>query len=56
MTQAIMNMGRVVDRIDAKSLKASRGARLAIGFGIVAAAYAVVIIEGLQHVAFAGLS
>jgi hypothetical protein len=48
MTQAIMTIERAVNRIEAKSLKASRGARVAIGFGIVAAAYAMVIIDGLH--------
>jgi hypothetical protein len=56
MTQAIMKIGRTVSNIEAKSVTASRGARLAIGFGLVAAAYAVVIVEGLQHASFTGLS
>ena len=56
MTQAIMTLERAVSGIEAKSLSASRGVRLAIGFGIVAASYAVVIIEGLHGLSFAGLS
>jgi hypothetical protein len=48
MTQAIMTLERAVSGIEAKSLNASRGVRLAIGFGIVAASYAAVIIEGLH--------
>jgi hypothetical protein len=56
MTRAIMTLERAVNGIEAKSLNASRGVRLAIGFGIVAASYAVVIIEGLHGVGFAGLS
>ncbi|MDN7178091.1 hypothetical protein M0D69_08680 [Caballeronia sp. SEWSISQ10-4 2] len=56
MTQAIMTLGRAVNGIEAKSLNASRGVRLAIGFGIVAASYAAVIIEGLHGLSFAGLS
>ncbi len=56
MTQAIMNIERAVSGIEAKSLNASRGVRLAIGFGIVAASYAAVIIEGLHGLSFAGLS
>jgi hypothetical protein len=54
MTQAIMTLERAVGGIEAKSLNASRGVRLAIGFGIVAASYAVVIIEGLRGLSFAG--
>ena len=56
MTQAIMILERAVSDIEAKSLNASRGVRLAIGFGVVAASYAVVIIEGLHGFSFAGLS
>ena len=56
MTQAIMTLERAVSDIEAKSLNASRGVRLAIGFGVVAASYAVVIIEGLHGLSFAGLS
>ena len=48
MTQAIMTLERAVSSIEVKSLNASRGVRLAIGFGIVAASYAVVVIEGLH--------
>ncbi|CAN7574712.1 hypothetical protein LJR029_001767 [Caballeronia sp. LjRoot29] len=48
MTQAIMTLERAVSGIEAKSLNASRGVRIAIGFGIVAAGYAVVVIEGLH--------
>lgn len=56
MTQAIMTIGRTVSGIEAKSVSASRNVRLAIGFGIVAAAYASVVLEGLQQLRFAGLS
>jgi hypothetical protein len=56
MTQAIMTIERVVSGIEAKSLNASRGVRLAIGFGIVAAGYAAVIIEGLHGIGLGGLS
>ena len=56
MTQAIVTLERAVNGIEAKSLNASRGVRLAIGFGIVAASYAVVIIGGLHGLSFAGLS
>jgi hypothetical protein len=48
MTQAIVTIGRAVNELEAKSLKASRGVRVAIGFGIVAAAYALIIVEGLH--------
>jgi len=50
MTQAIMSIERVVNSLEAKSLKATRGVRVALGFGIVAAAYAMVIVEGLHGV------
>ncbi len=48
MTQAIVTIERAVNRLEAKSLEASRGVRVVIGFGIVAAAYALVIVEGLH--------
>jgi hypothetical protein len=50
MTQAIMTIERAVNELDAKSLKATRGVRLALGFGIVAAAYALIVVEGLHGV------
>jgi hypothetical protein len=50
MTQAIMTIERAVNSLEAKSLRATRGVRLALGFGIVAAAYAAVIVEGLHGV------
>jgi hypothetical protein len=56
MTRAIMTIERAVSGIEAKSINASRGVRLAIGFGVVAASYAAVIVEGLHGVGFAGLS
>ena len=56
MTQAIITLERAVSGIEANSLNASRGVRLAIGFGGGAASYAVVIIEGLHGLSFAGLS
>jgi hypothetical protein len=50
MTQAIMTIERAVSNLESKSLKATRGVRLALGFGVVAVAYAVVIVEGLHGV------
>ena len=55
MTQAILNIGRAVMDVEAKSLKASRRVRIALGFGIVAAGYAAIVVAGLQGVGFAGL-
>ncbi|CAH2772635.1 MAG: hypothetical protein CBARDCOR_2265 [uncultured Caballeronia sp.] len=56
MTRAIMTLERAVSGIETKSLNASRGVRLVIGFGIIAASYAVVIIEGLHGVGLALVS
>jgi hypothetical protein len=50
MTQAIMTIERAVNEFEAKSLNASRGVRVALGFGIVAAAYALIIVEALHGV------
>jgi hypothetical protein len=50
MTQAILTIERAVNVLEAKSLRASRGVRVALGFGIVAVAYALVIVEALHGV------
>ena len=55
MTQAILNIGRAVMDVEAKSMKASRRVRIAIGFGIVAAGYAAIVVAGLQGLRFVGL-
>ncbi|WP_050454880.1 hypothetical protein [Candidatus Burkholderia verschuerenii] len=43
MSQALNYIVQVVDQIDATSCHASRGVRVAMAFGIVAAAYGLVV-------------
>jgi hypothetical protein len=47
MTYAILTIERALNEIELKSLKASPGARRKLAFGIVSAAYAVVVAAGL---------
>jgi hypothetical protein len=46
MSQALNHIVHAVDRIEATSRGASRGVRTAIAFGIVAAAYGLVVTGG----------
>jgi hypothetical protein len=53
MTQALTTIERAVSRIDAKSRRASRGVRVALGFGMIAVVYGVIVADAL-HGAGAG--
>ncbi|WP_321800047.1 hypothetical protein [Caballeronia sp. J97] len=43
MSQALNHIAQAVDQIEATSVRASRGVRVAIAFGIVAAGYGLVV-------------
>ena len=48
MTQTLNIIGQAVDRLEATSRRATRGARVALAFGIVAAAYGLVLASALH--------
>jgi hypothetical protein len=48
MTQALMAIEKAARVIDEKGLRASRGTRIALGFGIVAAGYGAIVVEALR--------
>ncbi|SAK51783.1 hypothetical protein AWB81_00965 [Caballeronia arationis] len=48
MTQALMTIEQAVERIEAKSRKASRGVRVALAFGMIAAGYGAIVVEALR--------
>jgi hypothetical protein len=50
MSQALNHIAQAVDQIDATSRQASRGVRVAMAFGIVAAAYGLVVAGGVVGV------
>jgi hypothetical protein len=47
MSQALNHIAQAVDQIEATSRNASRGVRVAMAFGIVAAAYGLVVAGGI---------
>ncbi|SAK53746.1 hypothetical protein AWB75_01863 [Caballeronia catudaia] len=47
MSQALNHIAHAVDQIEATSRQASRGVRVAIAFGIVAAGYGLVFASGV---------
>jgi hypothetical protein len=47
MSQALNHIAQAVDQIDANSRNASRGVRVAMAFGIVAAAYGLIVAGGV---------
>ncbi|SAK65115.1 hypothetical protein AWB78_02289 [Caballeronia calidae] len=47
MSQALNHIAEAVEHIEATSLQASRGVRVAIAFGIVAAGYGLVVASGV---------
>jgi hypothetical protein len=47
MSQALNHIAQAVDQIEATSRRASRGVRVAIAFGIVAAGYGLVVASGV---------
>ncbi|MDR5755991.1 hypothetical protein [Caballeronia sp. LZ035] len=47
MSQALNHIAQAVDHIEAVSVNASRGVRVALAFGMVAAAYGVVVASGI---------
>ncbi|SAK44379.1 hypothetical protein AWB77_00706 [Caballeronia fortuita] len=47
MSEALIHIAQAVDRIEATSVQASRGVRVAIAFGIVAAGYGLVVAGGV---------
>jgi hypothetical protein len=47
MSQALNHIAQAVDQIEATSRNASRGVRVAMAFGIVAAAYGLVVASGI---------
>jgi hypothetical protein len=53
IAQALTTIEQAVCRIEAKSRNASRGVRIALGFGMIAAAYGVIVVDAL-HGAGAG--
>jgi hypothetical protein len=53
MTYAISTIERAVNGLEVKTRQASSGARRVLAFGIVAAAYALVVVAG-WHGAHAG--
>jgi hypothetical protein len=48
MTYAILTIERAVNGLEVKTRKASNGARRALAFGIVAAAYGLIVVGGLH--------
>ncbi|MDR5853623.1 hypothetical protein P9239_15980 [Caballeronia sp. LZ062] len=48
MTQTLNIIGQAVDRLEATSRRATRGARVALAFGIVAAGYGLVVASALH--------
>jgi hypothetical protein len=49
MTQAIISIGQAVHSIEAKSERASRTVRIALGFGLLASGYGVVVAEAMRQ-------
>ncbi|MCG7399324.1 MULTISPECIES: hypothetical protein [Caballeronia] len=47
MSQALHHIAQAVEQIDATSVRASRGVRVAIAFGIVAAGYGLIVAGGV---------
>lgn len=47
MSQALNHVAQAVEQIEVTSREASRGVRVAIAFGIVAAAYGIVVASGV---------
>ena len=47
MSQALNHIAHAVEQIEATSRGASRGVRVALAFGIVAAAYGIVVAGGV---------
>jgi hypothetical protein len=48
MTYAILTIERAVNGLEVKTRKASNGARRALAFGFVAAAYGLIVVGGLH--------